>query len=133
MVMPVLNSPWFFFVLFLPWFFAQTPSWFCFIVLLVVSVSVFFYCLLYFSSVSIRALPLFSGFFFSGFCSSFPLVLLPKKIPLCSVSPPAFYKARELQNRLLHNRDRGRRRGHDWVDFVADFPASLLNWSSTSR
>jgi len=55
---------------FLPWFFAQTPSWFCFILLLVVCVSVFFYCLLYFSSVSIRALP-FPVFFLGFFLVSF--------------------------------------------------------------
>jgi len=61
---------------FLPWFFAQTPSWFCFILLLVVCVSVFFIVSRIFLLFQfVLCLSLFSGFFFSGFCSSSPLVL----------------------------------------------------------
>lgn len=79
---------------------------------------------------------LFSGFFLwvlleffpSGFRSNPPCFLLWfLAFPLPFIRPESF------KNRLLHNRDRGRRHGHDGFDFVADFPASLLNRSSTSR
>ena len=54
---------------FLPWFFAQTPSWFCFILLLVVCVSVFFWLSLvfFFCFNSCSAFPCFLGFFSLGF------------------------------------------------------------------
>ncbi|KAI5586806.1 hypothetical protein BDE02_06G236900 [Populus trichocarpa] len=58
---------------------------------------------------------------------------LPPPPPSVLFLPLPFIRPESFKNRLLHDRDRGRRHGHDGFDFVADFPASLLNRSSTSR
>jgi len=85
---------------------------------------------------------LFSGFFLWVLLEFFPLVFGPIPPVFFSGSwppPPVlflplpFIRPESFKNRLLHDRDRGRRHGHDGFDFVADFPASLLNRSSTSR
>jgi len=119
---PFRSFPWLFRVLTPPVFCSWSPSLSLFSFVL----SVFFFRVLPLSFFFLFA---FSSFSFLGFSSGFFLSL-----GLYSALP--FIRPRELAPKPVlplqdcypsTNGIVGRERGHDWVGFAADFPASLLN------